>query len=465
MIHVFASPLISFSLALFAAPPSNVARLPSAGQTPPSKTSDRFWFNWRGPNLNGSVETPKLPLQWSDDDNLRWKTDLPGWAGSSPVIWGDRIFLTSPSAESEDDHGEIGRKFRRMSVGVDGPGGRRILLICISRKDGSIQWQRTVDDGNKFYGKHNMASPSPVTDGKHVWAMSGTGRLAAFTVDGEPVWSFDLQKEYGKFGLFWGYASSPLLYEDKIIVQVLHGSSTKDPSYLVAFDKKSGEVAWRVERKTDATRECPDAYTTPTVIRVDGRDELIVSGANYVTAHDPNSGEEIWRCGGLNPDDVGNYRIVGCPLPAGDLVIASSREKPVLAVRTGGKGLVTDSQIAWRYTGKKGPDVPSIATDGERLYLLHDDGFITCLAAETGSVIWGPQRIQRGPYSASPLVAAGRVYCTNEEGTTTILAAGQEFQVLAVNKLAGGYTLSSFAVGDGELYLRTAKYLYCISDQ
>lgn len=428
--------------------------------------ADDNWPNWRGPRLAGSTTAKNLPTEWSEEKNIRWKTPLPAWAGSSPIIWQDRIFLTSPAAEGEDkENGDkeegIGRRLRRATIG--GPGGDRILLMCFDKRDGTLLWQQAIDEGNKLYGKQNMASPSPVTDGSHVWAMTGTGRLICYDMDGKKRWQRDLQKDYGRFGLYWGYASSPLLYQDRLIVEVLHGAETKDPSYVVAFNKLTGATLWKVERPTTATRESPDAYTTPTVATLKSGNLVIISGADCVTAHDPESGKEVWRAYGLNPGNEGNYRICGSPVYVFGLVVASSREKPVIALRAGGRGDVTTSHLAWKYDDKKAPDVPSIAGDGERLYLLHDDGFITCLAASDGRVLWGPERITGGPYSASPLVGDGKVYVTNEDCVTTVLRAGGEFNVLSKNKLDGGYCLSSFAVSDGALFMRTQKYLYCIS--
>lgn len=426
-------------------------------------SADDNWPQWRGPHLRGESGSKKLPATWSETENIVWKTALPGWAGSTPVIWGDSIFLTSPSiAKEEGEGGEIGRRLKSMPVKVSEPGGEDVLLICLNKVDGKIRWQKKLSGGNKFYAKHNMASPSPVTDGKHVWAVTGTGHVAAYDMKGKRVWTRELQEEYGEFGLYWGYASSPLLYKDVLIVEVLNGATNKNPSYLIAFDKITGKNKWKVERKTDAVAECPDAYTTPTVLKQGKRDLIVVSGADYVTAHDPKNGKEVWRAGGLNPEKQKNYRICGSPTVVGDLVVATSRERPIVAVRGGGKGDVTESHTAWTYDGRKGPDVPSAATDGQLLYLIHDNGFATCLDAATGKEVWGPERIASGPYSASPLVADGRVYVTNEDGVTTVLKAGPKFEVIGENRVDGGYTLSSFAVSGKRLYLRTAGWLYCI---
>lgn len=426
--------------------------------------ADENWPQWRGESLRGESHSKGLPEKWSETENIVWKTPLPGWAGSTPVIWGDSIFLTSPSKAKENEEGTIGRKLKSMPVKVSEPGGDEVLLICIATKDGKVRWQKSLCGGNKFYAKHNMASPSPVTDGKHVFVVTGTGLVAAYDFKGKQIWSRELQKEYGEFGLYWGYASSPLLYKDKLIVEVLNGATNPNPSYIVAFDTATGENKWKVERKTDAVAECPDAYTTPTVVKDGQRDLIVVSGADYVTAHDPKNGKEVWRAGGLNPDKQKNYRICGSPTVIGDIVVATSRERPIVAVRAGGKGDVTTSNTAWTYDGRKGPDVPSAASDGKYLYLVHDNGFATCLDAKTGKEVWGPERIESGPYSASPLVADGKVYVTNEEAVTTILEAGPEFKTIGVNKLEGGYLLSSFAVSGKRLYLRTAGALYCIGE-
>lgn len=427
--------------------------------------ADDDWPQWRGPLLRGESNSKGLPLSWSEDEHVVWKSPLPAWAGSSPVIAGDAIFLTSPSESSGEAEGEIGRRLRSMSVKMSEPGGKDVLLICINKKDGSERWRRKLCDGNRFYAKHNMASPSPVTDGRHLWVMTGTGLVAAYDFEGERVWSRDLQKEYGEFGLYWGYASSPLLCRDALVVQVLNGATNENPSYLIAMDRLTGKTKWKVERKTDAIAECPDAYTTPTLLKQGDRELIVVSGADYITAHDLKDGSEVWRAGGLNPEKQKNYRICGSPTVVGDLVVATSRERPIVAVWVGGKGDISSSHTAWTYGGRKGPDVPSAATDGTYLYLIHDNGFATCLEAASGREVWGPERIESGPYSASPLVANGRIYITNEDGVTTVLAAGPEFKRLGVNRVDGGYTLSSFAVSGNRLYLRTAKSLYCIGEK
>jgi outer membrane protein assembly factor BamB len=341
--------------------------------------------------------------------------------------------------------------------------GRDLLLLCVSRKDGSLLWRRVIDSGNAHFGKQNMSSPSPVTDGKHVWVLTGTGILACFQADGTPVWRRALQKDYGKFGVMWGYASSPLLLDDKLIVQVLHGFETDKPSYLVAFDPRSGRQLWKVDRPTDQPKETPDAYTTPVPMQVEDQIQIIVSGGGYVTAHEPADGKEIWRSAGLNPTGDGNWRTVSSPLVIGDMVIASTRSNPIIGVRGGGRSNVTETHLAW--SNDIAPDVPTPVSDGRHLYVLHDDGFFSCLNPKTGEPYYEKQRLPRGKYDASPLLADGRLYVTSEEAKTTVVATGPEFRILATNELEDGYTLSSIAVAGSELFIRTSSRLYCISNE
>jgi outer membrane protein assembly factor BamB len=307
--------------------------------------------------------------------------------------------------------------------------------------------------------KHNMATPSPVWDGQRLVTMTGNGVLKAFDVNGKELWSRDLQKEYGPFGLNWGYGSSPLLVDGGLYVQVLHGMNTDAPSYVLRLDPATGKNKWRVERPTDAIRESPDAYTTPTPVRVGGKLEIVVTGGDVVTAHDPETGAELWRARGLNPDNNPYYRIVASPVVVGDLVIAPTRVKPLLALRAGGKGDVTTSHKAW--STDHGPDVPTPATDGTYVYVVNDKGLVTVFEARTGKVVYGPQRLALGTYSSSPIVADGKVYATSEEGMTSVFKAGPAFELLAENTL-GDYTLATPAVSGGRLFIRTSKKLHAI---
>lgn len=428
------------------------------------------WPHWRGPSGNGVSKATNLPTTWNTTENVVWKTPLPAWGAGTPVIWGDRVFVTSPTAAdpmtepAAEPAPEPGRRRRGGFGGGFGrdPGGPKLLLICVSRKDGKQLWSRELDEGNRLHRKQNNASPSPVTDGNHVWVVTGTGAVNAFDMAGKPIWRRHLQREYGNFGLNWGYASSPLLYKGMLIIQVLHGNNTDDPSYIVAFDALTGKPLWRQERPTDAVAESPDAYTTPAVLEHGGTTRIVISGGDYVTAHDPETGKEVWRAGGLNPQKRGNYRIVASPIIVDGLIYAPSRKSPLLALRPGGTGDVTATHTAWKWEGLGAPDVPTPVSDGKYFYMVEDNGRVTCLNAKTGELVWGPERTAQGIVSASPLLADGKLYVTNENGITTVLAAGPEYKVLATNELDESYTLSSLAVSGQQLFLRTGTHLYCI---
>jgi outer membrane protein assembly factor BamB len=451
--------------------------------------ADENWPAWRGPAANGTSDNSHLPTTWGPDQHIVWRADLPSWSGGSPIVWGDRIFLTSPSAPAPKPDAKPsttdpvagepaggdggGRRGRGRGPGGGGggmfgpkrePGGQAILLVCLSKADGRVLWQREFDHGNETKMKHNASSPSPVTDGKNVWAVTGNGAVAAFDVDGKELWTHNLQEDYGRFGLNWGYASSPLLYDGKLIVEVLHGSHTHEPSYVMAFDGETGAVLWRVERPTDAPQEAPDAYTTPALYSGGGKPQIVISGADYVTGHDSETGKEVWRSAGLNPNKERDYRIVGSPFVVGDMIFAPTRKVPLLALHGGGSGDVTERNLVWKWEGKGAPDVPTPVSDGKYFYMVDDRGLASCLDAKTGEAIWGPERTELGTVSASPVLADGKLYITNEAGTTTVLAAGPEFKVLATNELNGEYTLSSMAISGSQVFLRTAEHLYCIGE-
>jgi outer membrane protein assembly factor BamB len=304
-----------------------------------------------------------------------------------------------------------------------------------------------------------MATPSPVVDGRGVYALTGAGVLKGFDLDGRERWARDIQKEYGAFGLNWGYGSSPLLMDGILYVPVLHGMRTDDPSYLLGVEAATGKTLFRVERPTDARSESPDAYTTPVVLRKGNAVEVVLTGGDIVTGHDPKTGKELWRAKGLNPTSDPYYRIVASPVASGDVVVAPTRVRPMLALRGFGRGDVTTSALLWSFD--QGPDVPTPATDGTLLYVVNDKGLLWCLDLLSGKVHYGPQRLRVGTYSASPLLADGKLYVTNEDGLTSVVKAGITFELLAENAL-DDFTLASPAAAGGQLFLRTKGFLYAI---
>ena len=398
------------------------------------------WPQWRGPALNGTSAEKDLPLRWSKTENITWALDLPAWSGSTPIVWGDRVFLNVAEDLKQRD-------------------GDNLFLWCVDRNRGAVLWKRSLGGGNHREQKQNMSSPSPVTDGRTVWAMTGTGILKAFDFEGKELWMRDIQKDYGRFGLNWGYGSSPLLHDDALIVQVLHGMKTSDPSYLLRIDKATGKTVWRVERRTKARFESPDAYTTPALVRNGSSAEIVITGGDVVTGHDIATGKELWRADGLNPNNDSSYRIVASPVVHNDLIVAPTRERPMLGLKAGGRGDVTRTHVLWSFGN--GPDVPTPVTDGSYLYVINDRGIMWCLEPRTGKEIYGRKRLTPATYSASPVLADGRLYVTNEDGKTVVVRAGPAFEVVAENDL-DDYTLSSPAISEGQIFIRTAKRLYCI---
>jgi len=392
------------------------------------------WPQWRGPNLNGFSNEKNLPSHWSIDENIVWKLALPGWSGSTPIVWRDLIFLNIAD-------------------------GDNLELWCVDRNKGSVLWKRLLGIGNVKMRKQNMSSPSPVTDGRNVFVITGTGVLKGFDFSGKELWGREIQKDYGHFGLNWGYASSPLLLDDSLYVQVLHGMRTDDPSYVLRIDKKTGKTIWRVERPTAAIRESPDSYTTPALLRYGKNVEIVITGGDCVTGHDPETGKELWRANGLNPDNDPFYRIVASPLIFNEIIYAPTRVRPLLALKAGGRGDITSSHLIWSTVN--GPDVPTPVTDGKYFYIVNDRGIVWCLDAKTGQEIYGQQRLKPGTYSASPVLADDKMYVTNEDGLTSVIKAGPRFEVIAENPL-NDYTLSSTAISDGQIFIRTAQRLFCI---
>ena len=394
------------------------------------------WPAWRGPTRDGVSAERNLPVTWSPSENIAWKLALPQWSGATPIIWNETIFLNVAESDLHN-----------------------LSLWAVNRADGEVRWKKHLSVGNNKQRKQNMSSPSPVTDGTAVWAVTGTGIVKAFDFTGTELWMRDIQKDYGRFGLNWGYANSPLLLDGDLIVPVLHGMKTDDPSYLLRINGKTGETKWKVERPNKAIRESPDAYVTPSLVRTPAITEIVINGADCVTGHDPATGRELWRADGLNPQNDPANRIVASTVVHNDIVIAPSRERPVLVLKAGGRGDVTTSHKLWEFNN--GPDVPTPVTDGKLLYVITDRGVVYVLDLLTGKPVYGPQRLEPGTYSSSPVLADGKIYITSEDGVASVFRAGPQFELLAANKM-DDYTLSSIAIKDGQLFLRTASALWAI---
>ncbi len=400
-----------------------------------SSVSADNWPNWRGPTLNGVAPKGTYPVKWSSTENVAWKIKLPGKGTSTPIVWRKQIILTSQ---------EVGKN---TTMALD--------------RSGKTIWKTTAG-GAGIKGKHRKASgsnPSPITDGKHIYVYFKSGDLVCLTMAGKVVWQTNLQQAWGKDTLWWDIGTSPVLSADKVLVAVMQTGG----SYVAAFNKSDGKVAWKRDRDLEAPLEAAQSYTTPIVLKRNNRETLLVLGADHVTAHDVTTGKETWRVGGLNPTGQKYFRSISSPVLAGDLLLAPySRGGTLTAIRLGGSGDVTKSHIAWANKGGAAADVPTPIVSGNRVFVCSDRGKLTCLDAKTGKTFWsGVTEKNRTGYSSSPILAGGRIYLTREDGKTFVVESGDSFKVVAANVL-GEFTVATPVFSQGQILLRTTEHLYCI---
>jgi outer membrane protein assembly factor BamB len=386
--------------------------------------SAQDWPEFRGPGGQGHSLEHNLPLEWAETRNVAWKTPLPGLGWSSPVVSGGKVWITTAIEQR-------GVSLRLMAFDV--VTGREALNVEVFHLTGA---RREINP------KNSWASPTPIVEGDRVYVHYGADGTAALSTDGTVMWTthFEYASQHGAGG-------SPVLYGGLLIFNC-DGSDT---AFVVALDKTTGKVKWKTNRRDPSDQ----AYTTPLVIRVGDRDQLISVGAYRATAYDPLTGKEIWRVSYAD-----GFSNVPRPVYGHGLVyIATGFQEPsMLAVRADGAGDVTKTHVAWKLA-RGAPFTPSPLIVGDEFYMVNDGGIASCLDARTGTVIW--QQRLGGTFSASPVFADGRIYFLAEQGVTTVIAPGKEFRRLATNPLDGGL-LASMAVSNGSLFLRTDSHLYRI---
>jgi outer membrane protein assembly factor BamB len=407
------------------------------------------WPQWRGPLLNGSSTETNLKARFSTQTDLLWSTPMPGRSGATPVVWGDAIFVPSPDEQ------------------------KNLLLLCVDRATGKVRWQREVGAGDRVIGKNNMASCSAVTDGRRVYALFGTSDFAAFDFEGTPVWQIRLGEEFGAFASMFLYAASPLLFEGRLYVSLLqrnpptygHATDQKPDrkSWLICIDPATGKVLWRHERTTEAREEAMEAYSTPLPVAGNQGMELIVVGADCVTAHRPSDGSEVWRYAGLNRRKNPGGRIVPSAVAAPGFIFAiGPKREQLVALRAGGAGLVGEDGVVWR-TEQNIPDVPTPLLYQGRLFVLDGDRqTLTCFQPDTGRRLWQGRLGIREIFYASPTGADGKIYCLSEAGTLVVLSAGEQHEVLSTTSFGEGPCMSSVVVAGGCVLIRTAEHLHCL---
>jgi outer membrane protein assembly factor BamB len=417
------------------------------------------WPQWRGPHGNGVSTEKDLPSRWSQE-TVAWRAPLGGLGVSSPVVWGERIFVTSQSGRGLRRPGTHPTLARGEEAGAEKPlggtpaadegalRGVEFVVEAFHRKDGRRLWQyRLASEGDlpAIHDKHNLASPSPVTDGRHVYAWFGTGQLVAVDMDGRLAWRRNIAKEYSPFEVDWGHGSSPALHGDLLYLLCDH----KPASYLLALDKRTGKEKWKADRGKDRK-----SHSTPTLVTGPRGDELIVNSSERIDAYDPRTGELLWHTGEANRFPI--------PVPAheGGILYASRgyRSGPYMAIRTGGRGDVTRSHVQWSVpTGA--PYVSSLVHYDGLIYMANDAGIVTCVDAKTGEKVW-QERIA-GIFTASPVAGDGKVYLLSETGEGIVLRAGREPRVLERNPL-GERMVASPAVSKGQIFIRTDDHLVCV---
>ena len=382
------------------------------------------WTEFRGPTGQGLAEASGLPTEWSPEKNVAWKVELPGKGWSSPVVLGKKIFLTTAVPKGQ---------------------GQLLRAVCLDAATGKTLWDELVFEqtGGGCHSKNSHASATPVTDGKHLFVHFGTHGTACLDLDGQIVW----KTNEIRYSPVHGNGGSPVLVDGKLIFSC-DGSDTAD---VVALDQKTGDIVWKTPRPANSGKKF--AFSTPLVITVQGMTQVVSAGASTVAAYDPKTGAEIWRV-----RSPGGYSVVPRPVFGHGLVyLSTGYDQPsILAIRPDGQGDVTATHVAWKFSRSAPRNVSPILV-GDELYIVSDNGVLTCLDAKSGEEIW--QQRLGGAYSASPIFADGKLYFLNEEGEGVVVQPGKTYKELARNTLEE-QTLASYAVVDQSLLIRTEGHLY-----
>lgn len=409
------------------------------------------WPHWRGPNYNGSADENNLPTKWSKTENIAWSLDMPGVSAATPIVWEDKVFVSTTDNKARD-----------------------LKAICIDRKSGKILWQKTVAEGIKQDPRSTYSSASPTTDGKVVVFFFGDGTMATFDLDGKKLWS----KNFGPFAFLWTFASSPLLYNGKLYLQVLQrdvpvrgrGPGRRNiESYLMALEPSTGKQLWKQTRPSKAVSESREAFSSPVPVKVNGRVDIVIAGGDALTGHDPETGKELWRWGTWNPTRITHWRLVPSPVGNEEVILACAPKRdPIYAVKAGLKGELEKSDLAWvsREERAISSDVPTPALyDGDFFILSDVRGKLSRVEPKTGKIKWSVDTPGRAKYEASPTVADGKIYLINFYGEVVIVDAknGKILNRIAMqDEREGSFVRSSIAAAQGQLFIRTNTKLYCV---
>lgn len=409
------------------------------------------WPQWRGPRFNGSSLEKDLPSQLSPEKNTVWALVLAGPSASTPIVSGDKVFLSGSDQENQS-----------------------LLALCIHRTTGKVLWQHKISDGFKRDDRSNLSSPSPVTDGKIVCFFYGNGELAAFDMDGKALWKKNIEQEYGEFALQWTFSASPLLFNDRLFVQVLqrdqpvHSRGKEGgESYILCIDPATGRTQWKQVRPTEAQAESREAFSTPIPFEVGGKSQVVVVGGDTLSGFDPATGAEIWRWGTWNPTRIGHWRLVPSPVAGAGVILACAPKKsPVYAVRPG-TGTLDEKALAWVSSDRAvSSDVPTPAFANGDFFVLSDVSKALSRVAPDGSIKWTTETPGRIKYEASPLFADGKIYIVNFNGDVVVFNAtdGSILSQAAFGTPEDKQVRAMIIASQGSLFLRTDTRLICIGN-
>ncbi len=411
------------------------------------------WPNWRGPNYNGATEAKGLPVKFSKTENIAWSAAMPGPSAATPIILGDRVFISSSNPQAEE-----------------------LLAICLSRKSGKVIWQEVVGAGFRRDNRSNYASPSPVTDGKVVVFFYGNGDLTAFSLDGKKLWGKRIQEGSNGFAFQWTFSSSPLLHNGVLYQQVLqrdtgvrgHGKRSGNESYLLAMEPATGKVLWKHVRPAQAKAESLEAFSTPVPFTHNGREELVIVGGDCLTGHDPANGRELWRWGTWNQSRIGHWRLVPSPaVGAGVILACAPKGGPVCAVKAGAKG---EGQLAWKSAGRTDDISSDVCTPlfyQGKFYVMYGEGrdkMLSCVNPADGKAFWQKNLQSRSLVRTSPTGADGKIYLQSHAGEVFVIDAksGDLLHRTMMGEKGDDKTRASIAVAGSQLFIRTNGQLFCV---
>jgi outer membrane protein assembly factor BamB len=412
------------------------------------------WPRWRGPHNDGMARGD-APLEWNDTKNVAWRVPIPGRGFSSPVIWGDKIFITTAVPTKANPVPEAPEPERGSGRGPGGGAGvgqeHKFVVLCLNRQNGKVVWEQVARVATPHEGYHrrygSFASNSPVTDGKYLYAFFGSHGLYCYDLSGKLAWSKDFSPM--RMRLQFGEGVAPVVDDDRLYLKF----DQEQGSYMVALDKRNGKELWRV------TRDEVSSWSPPLVVTHNGRKQVVVSASNKVCSYDPATGKLIWECSGLGSN------VIPAPVILGDVVyVMSGHRSPNLpAIRLGREGNLTGSDaIVW--TNDRGNSyTASPVLHDNKLYMVTDSGMLSCLNASTGEAYYRQQRLPKAyNFKASPVGANGKLYLATEDGDVVVVKMGEKYEVLATNMLKDQVFIATPAIASGNLYLRSQDALYCI---